>query len=391
MGKKYTYEKVKNIINNFGYELISKEYIDNKQRLILKDKENYYYFSSLQNICFRKLRKFDRKNPYTIQNIHNWLILNNKQYELISNVYDGNKKKLVFKDKENYYYTSNLDNILSNYPPNRFGKSNSYTIYNIKLWCRLNNKLFELVDNQIYKKNNIKLKWQCLKNDCKEIFDMSWNDILSQRGCPFCAGYQVGLSNCLATKNLQLTKEWHPTKNNLTPYDVTCGCSKYIWWICQTCGNEWNALISSRNNGRGCPECNKSQGEKRCKEVFISKDFIEILQDEYDKLLKLDKYNNTYFIPQKTFDDLRGIGDGLLSYDFYIPKYDILIEYQGEYHDGTANNQTEEDFLKQQEHDKRKKEYAEQNKYNFLEIWYWEFDNIEEIINKKLLELKECA
>ena len=43
--------------------------------------------------------------------------------------------------------------------------------------------------------------------------------------------------------------------------------------------------------------------------------------------------NNIEFLPQKTFDDLIGCGNGLLSYDFYLPKYNLLIEYQGEQHD----------------------------------------------------------
>jgi hypothetical protein len=157
--------------------------------------------------------------------------------------------------------------------------------------------------------------------------------------------------------------------------------------------------ISSRNfHKSGCPECNKSKGEKKCKEIFIFKNFIEILQDEYDKLLQSNKYNITYFIPQKQFEDLIGLGGGLLSYDFYIPKYNLLIEYQGEYHDKPIKlyknepiKYAKERLRKQQKHDRRKKEYAEQNGYNFLEIWYWDFDNIEDILNKKLLELKECA
>jgi len=101
----------------------------------------------------------------------------------------------------------------------------------------------------------------------------------------------------------------------------------------------------------------------------------------------LIKDNHKYFIPQKTFPNLLGLGGGLLSYDFYLPKYNLLIEYQGNYHDGTANNQTEEEFIIQKEHDRRKKEYAEQNEYNFLEIWYKDFDNIETILNEYLNNL----
>ena len=44
----------------------------------------------------------------------------------------------------------------------------------------------------------------------------------------------------------------------------------------------------------------------------------------------------------------------------------------------------EEQFLKQQEHDRIKREYAENNGYKLLEIWYLDYNNIDEILNKYL-------
>ena len=69
---------------------------------------------------------------------------------------------------------------------------------------------------------------------------------------------------------------------------------------------------------------------------------------------------------------------------FYLPKYNKLIEYQGEYHDGTARNQNKKQFKKQQEHDERKRKYAKDNDIDLLEIWYWDFKNIENILIKEL-------
>ena len=42
-------------------------------------------------------------------------------------------------------------------------------------------------------------------------------------------------------------------------------------------------------------------------------------------------------------------------------------------------------FEYQQEHDRRKKEYAQKNNIKFLEIWYWDIDKIEEILNKEFI------
>lgn len=82
-------------------------------------------------------------------------------------------------------------------------------------------------------------------------------------GCPYCSGRYACKDNCLATNNLELAKEWHPTKNGkLTPYDVTCGSDKKVWWICKK-GHEWMATIKERNgrkSGRkdGCVYCSKN-------------------------------------------------------------------------------------------------------------------------------------
>ena len=45
-------------------------------------------------------------------------------------------------------------------------------------------------------------------------------------------------------------------------------------------------------------------------------------------------------------------------------------------------------FDKQQRNDKLKRDYAKNNGYNFLEIWYYDFDNTEDIIDKFIYNLK---
>jgi len=330
-------------------------------------------------------------NKYNVQNIQR-LIDNLEMGLKFVDLYYVNKKHVTLIDKMGYLFYVNLHSLLKgHHPPRKFDTSNIYTIQNIILWCKLEKKLFELISNK-YEGNKIKLKWQCLKDGCKEVFEANWSDISQEKGCGYCcvAPKQVGISNCLATKNPILASEWHPTENgDLTPYDVTENSNKKVWWKCKECGREWPSTIGGRSFGNGCPECSESKGEKECKRVYKINKFVEITQDNYNKLLKVDKINNIYFISQKTFKGLLGKGGKLLSYDFYVPKYN-LIEYQGQYHDGTAGNQTKKDFETQKEHDRRKKEYALEKEYNFLEIWYYDFDNIEDILVKyfKQMEVK---
>ena len=68
--------------------------------------------------------------------------------------------------------------------------------------------------------------------------------------CPCCMNRVVvkGI-NDLATTRPELAKEWHPTKNrDLTPYMVTAGSSKRVWWKCSVCGKDWNTVITSRRD-----------------------------------------------------------------------------------------------------------------------------------------------
>ncbi|MDF2534446.1 MAG: putative zinc-ribbon domain protein [Bacillales bacterium] len=91
------------------------------------------------------------------------------------------------------------------------------------------------------------------------------NNRINGNGCPICyesTGRKIVHrqslnkgTNDLATVNLELAKEWHPTKNgNKLPSDFLVGSSKKVWWMGK-CSHEWDAKINSRHKGTGCPYC----------------------------------------------------------------------------------------------------------------------------------------
>lgn len=56
--------------------------------------------------------------------------------------------------------------------------------------------------------------------------------------------------------NNELMAEWDWNKNqSLCPDKISYGSHKRAWWICSTCGNEWDAVIKQRVYGTGCPKC----------------------------------------------------------------------------------------------------------------------------------------
>lgn len=136
--------------------------------------------------------------------------------------------------------------------------------------------------------------------------------------------------------------------------------------ICSKHGSFW-ATPANHLVGKGCPKCNSSKGEKKIRHI----------------LQKL----NIEFIEQKRFSDCRSKNP--LPFDFYLPAYNLCIEYQGEQHyiPIKRGHQTLKEAKKALEYNKYKdqikKDYCIKNNIKFLEISYK--DNIKD---KLLLFLK---
>ena len=216
---------------------------------------------------------------------------------------------------------------------------------------------------------------KCQEKDYHESYQIDCSHFKAGKRCSYCVGKKVHILDSLGSIYPQSLLIWSD-KNNKSPYEYSYGSGKIVYWKCLNGEHEdYKRPINgaSRLNFR-CPECQYSVGEKKIEDY-------------------LKTYSITY-IPQKEFKGLVGIKNGSLSYDFYLPDYNTLIEYQGEFHDcdgGKGTKYMKSKFPIQQEHDRRKKEYAKNNNINLLEIWYWDFNNIEEILNKKLKNKKEAS
>lgn len=360
-------------------------------------------------------------------------------YKLVKIEYFNKRARITIQDTNGYNFLCVSYTLKENKTHKKFHKSNPYTIDNIKLWCKLNNKPFELI-SESYDGSDKNLQWKCLKDDCGEIFEMSWDNILQNHGCGYCAGQKVGLSNCLVTKRPELVAEWHPTKNGkLTPYDVTYGCNKDVWWKCKNNSkHEWVVSINTRNNNNsGCPYCaglfpsedynllvcnpdlcdewNYDKNNKnpedytpnsgqyvwwKCKECGYewesrivdrskNKGCSKCIQSKGENIIQCYLYNNNivnYF--QYKFDDCRNINS--LPFDFYLPLYNCCIEYQGiQHYEPIEFFGGEKQFQLQQKLDQIKRNFCRNNNIKLIEIPYWDFDNIEQILAKELnLQIK---
>jgi very-short-patch-repair endonuclease len=95
------------------------------------------------------------------------------------------------------------------------------------------------------------------------------------------------------------------------------------------------------------------------------------------------KMHNINFEPQKRFDDCRD--KYALPFDFYLPDYNLVVEIMGEQHEHPVDYfGGEESFKNRVYHDKMKRDYLKTNNINILDIWYYEFNKMEELILNKI-------
>lgn len=161
-----------------------------------------------------------------------------------------------------------------------------------------------LTPNMVHPGSRNKVWWICSKGH-------EWSSAVYKRtmgrGCHICSNRSIDITNCLATLNPKLAKEWHPTKNGkLTPYDVGAGSGRKVWWKCpKGSDHEWKTSIDHRNRGRGCPYCNSKNSSP---ELRIFSELKALFPDTQHRAI------------------IQGF-----EVDVYIPSIKIGIEYDGEH------------------------------------------------------------
>ena len=176
----------------------------------------------------------------------------------------------------------------------------------------------ELSPRQITAHNDQKVWWRC--SQCHEAYLSSvYSRTSLHTGCPVCANRKIVVGkNDLATTHLDIAAEWNYVRNgDLKPQNVVAGSNRRVWWVCEK-GHEWQATVSDRKSGRGCPLC---RGER-------STSYPEQILFYY--LAKKTKAINRY----------RLLGREL---DIFLPDLNIGIEYNGLYY---HRNRVEQDAAK---------------------------------------------
>lgn len=154
----------------------------------------------------------------------------------------------------------------------------------------------------------------------------------------------------------------HKNKYDYSLVDYTTTETK-IKIICHEHGI-FEQIPVSHLQGKGCKSCiKKSKGELKIASILS------------DKKIKYEK--------EYTYDNCRNINP--LPFDFYLPEYNILIEYDGKQHFEAIDYFGGISGLEyRQLNDKIKNEYCDSNNIKLIRIRY------DENISKKLKEIENA-
>lgn len=190
-----------------------------------------------------------------------------------------------------------------------------------------------------------------------------------QCGCPICANKLMGLHR--RKSNDEFIEQLKKINPNIIPLEdyktdhekILCKCSihNYKWYVAP------NKILRKYT---GCPKCASYHNENIISNI-------------------LDKWGYEY-VMQKRFPDCKDTNT--LPFDFYIPKYNIVIEYDGEHHympifpSKYTHGQNIDRLTYIQKHDKIKNDYCKSKNMYLIRIPYWERDNIEYILFDELVK-----
>lgn len=203
-----------------------------------------------------------------------------------------------------------------------------------------------------------KVKIKCLEHG--EFGQTPKNHLLG-KGCPKCSG-----KNLTKTEILEELKVIHDNLYDYSKSEPKRAKDK-IKIICKKHGI-FEQSLDCHKRGRGCPNCKKSKGETLIRKFLI------------DNCIKFES--------QKKFNDCKSINH--LLFDFYLPNYNVCIEYDGEQHfNADKFYGGKKGLLEIQKRDNIKNNYCRTNNIKLIRISFREFKNINEILTKKLILIKQ--
>jgi predicted Zn-ribbon and HTH transcriptional regulator len=246
--------------------------------------------------------------------------------------------------------------------------------YNIKFKQGKSNKQFKwemkkLVGNRYIplteygKDNKDKILIKHNIESCGHEFKMNPHNFLDNgQRCPKCFGnerktteeFKQEIYELEGNDYILLSKYINNNTNVIMKHDI------------EECGYEYSVRPLHFLEGTRCPKCKASKGEK------IIHNWLKDKNIEFENEFVIEKCKNINYLP---FDFKIETDD-----DFILLEYDGIQHYQPiDYFGGI------ERFKKQKENDEIKNIFCNENNIKLIRIPYWEKENIEKILEEKIL------
>ena len=195
--------------------------------------------------------------------------------------------------------------------------------------------------------------WKC-KCSCGNLFITRGAD-LSNGHTKSCGCKNIEKARKMGLKNKgkgakNLTNQRFGKLVALYPTEKRDSCRSIIWHCKCDCGNEIDISSHSLQQGTQSCGCLFSKGELAIRNLLLE--------------------NNINFETQKTFETCLFMTGWPARFDFYLPDYNLLIEYDGEQHFGVGGWNTPGLFEETKIRDNFKNEWCKKNNIPLIRIPY---------------------
>ena len=280
-----------------------------------------------------------------------------KGLKLLTKEYKNNHELLDCEDKDGYRYNTTILSLRNLNLTKRVYTLNKWSIYNINKYIE-NNNITSVLLSKEYKGARVPMDFKC---ECGKTYQTYWSEFSARKRyyCHDCAlkyGTKRLKQDFIAEefkKRGLIIVEGEKYKNNRT--------------LLRCCTNDGQIMLKSYDNlardyfNYSSEKKRISKGEQKISDILNELDIVFIRQYGFTDCKKKKK----------------------LLFDFYLPDYNVCIEYNGEQHYKSIEYFGGEEKLKmQKENDKIKENYCINNNINLIIIPYTDFKNIKNILKQ---------
>ena len=392
MGKRFTFEDVKQYFEDQGCELLEKEYINCKTKMEYRcsckniSKITFDDFKSGTRCKTCGIEKRAAKKRYSFDYVYNYF--KEQECELLEKKYIDNRTKMKYKCSCGNISTITFSHFLQGYKCNQCSQRKRSTFLQVKQYFE--DQGCELLAKE-YKNMITKMKYRC---SCGNISKINFHNFQNKRRCKKC-----GLKRTIQKQKLNFedVKQYFEDQgcellekkyiNNRTKMKYKCSCE-----------NISTITFSSFKKGVRCKKCCR----KRAKQTMIAKYGVPFFvsgtgySKESQKLFDCIYENLTSHYQNKTYYATLNQEFGInyknkwFSYDFVNSEFKKVIEYNGKcwhpqphlkdndigWH-AMNKNQTAKEA---REYEKIKYDGAKTRGYKILTIWdnelHQDFNNL---------------